>query len=124
MDKPVLPILIVEDDEPTQKLLSVVLGRFGFASEIAADGSEAIARLRQHEYAIVLLDMMMPRVDGWAVVNFLVSAERQVPVIVCSAAGPNAMKELPEGVVKAVIRKPFDIDQLIVTIRSLLGDAD
>lgn len=123
MDKTVLPILIVEDDEPTQKLLSVVLGRFGYRSEVAADGSDAIARLRQQEYSMVLLDMMMPRVDGWAVIDFLSSGERRAPVVICSAAGPKALQELPEAVVKAVIRKPFDLDQLIVTIQSLIGDA-
>lgn len=123
VDKLALPILIVEDDVPTQNLLSALLRRFGYTTEIAAEGAEAIARLRENDYALVILDMMMPRVDGRAVIDFLATGEKTVPVIVCSAAGPRSLQELPETVVKAVFRKPFDIDQLVVAIQNLTGSA-
>jgi CheY-like chemotaxis protein len=115
------PILVVEDDPPTQKLLQAVLRRFGYESEIASDGSEAISRLRANDYALVVLDMMMPTTDGRAVINFLAAQDKAVPVIICSAAGPAALQELPPRIVKGVVRKPFDIDQFILMIASVTG---
>lgn len=115
------PILIVEDDEPTQKLLQTVLRRSGYASELASDGSEAIARLRTSDYALIVLDIMMPTTDGRAVVDFLAAEGKTIPVLICSAAGPSALQDLPPHIVKGVIRKPFDIDQLILMIASVTG---
>lgn len=115
------PILIVEDDGPTQKLLQTVLRRSGYASEIASDGSEAIARLRTGDYALILLDIMMPTTDGRAVVDFLAAEGKTLPVLICSAAGPRALQDLPPRIVKGVLRKPFDIDQLILMIASVTG---
>jgi CheY-like chemotaxis protein len=116
-----LPILIVEDDEPTQKLLQTVLRRYGYDSELASDGADAISRLRTNDYALIVLDMMMPTTDGRAVVDFLAAEGKTVPVLVCSAAGPAALQNLPPRIVKGVIRKPFDIDQFILMIASVTG---
>lgn len=115
-----LPILIVEDDEPTQKLLRTVLRRYGYASEVASNGEEGIARLRGGEYALVVLDIMMPHVGGRVVIDFLSTETRKVPVIVCSAAGPAALTGFDPEIVKGVVRKPFDVDEFIVAIRSCL----
>ena len=115
-----VPILIVEDDEPTQKLLQAVLRRYGYASEVASNGQEGIDRLREREYAVVVLDIMMPSVGGRGVVDYLSTAERKVPVIVCSAAGPKALTGFDPEIVKGVVRKPFDVDEFIAAIRSCL----
>ncbi|HYC92308.1 MAG TPA: response regulator [Thermoanaerobaculia bacterium] len=115
-----VPILIVEDDEPTQKLLQAVLRRFGYASEVASNGQEGIDRLRDGTYSVVVLDIMMPHVGGRVVVDFLAENGRKVPVIVCSAAGPSALSGFDPEVVKGVVRKPFDVDEFIAAIRSCL----
>lgn len=112
-DQTTPPVLIVEDDLPTQTLMRAILRRAGYASEVASDGREAIALLGQRRYAAVVLDMMMPEVDGRAVVEFLKTAGTPVPVIVCSAAGPATWTALDANVVKAIVRKPFDIDHFI-----------
>lgn len=114
-----LPILIVEDDEPTQKLLQAVIRRSAFSSETCSDGASAIALLREKSYAAVVLDMMMPEVDGNAVIDFLSKENDPVPVIVCSAAGPRALAGLNERVVRAVVRKPFDVEQFLETIAAV-----
>jgi two-component system response regulator VanR len=113
-------ILIVEDDEPTQKLLQAVLRRYGYTSEVASDGEEGITRLRARDYDVVVLDIMMPYVGGRAVIDFLSAETRKVPVIVCSAAGPSALAGFDPEIVKGVVRKPFDVDEFIVAIRSCL----
>lgn len=121
---PNLPILVVEDDEPTQNLLRAVLRRCGYASEMASNGREAIALLQTNPYALVLLDMMMPEVGGSDVITFLAGSVSPVPVIICSAAGPAALSGLDPAVVKAVIRKPFDIDQLAAAVTAVSHTAD
>jgi CheY-like chemotaxis protein len=116
MHSDVLPVLIVEDDEPTQNLLQAMLRRWGYASEIAANGREAIGLLERTDFSIIVLDMMMPSVGGREVIDFVAAASRPTPIIICSAAGPSAFEGADPAVVKAIIRKPFDIDEMIDTI--------
>jgi two-component system phosphate regulon response regulator PhoB len=117
-------MLIVEDDEPTRNLLRTVLRRCGYASEVASNGGEAIALLQAKQYSALLLDMMMPQVSGHEVVAFLSSASRRVPVIICSAAGPAALTGFDPTVVKAIVRKPFDIDQLIAAVTAAVESSE
>jgi two-component system alkaline phosphatase synthesis response regulator PhoP len=119
-----LPILIVEDDEPTQNLLRAVLRRCGYESEVAANGRQAIGLLREKRYAAVILDMMMPEVSGYEVIAFLGTAPDSVPVIICSAAGPRALAGFDSAVVKAIVRKPFDIDQLVAAVTAVVQPAE
>lgn len=114
-----LPILIVDDDEPTQRLLQAVLRRSGYGSDLAANGAQAIARLQTHSYAAVILDVMMPEVGGREVVDFLTASSNPVPVVICSAAGPSALGGFDPTVVKAVIRKPFDVDELAQAVKTV-----
>jgi CheY-like chemotaxis protein len=111
-----LTVLVVDDDEPTQNLLRTVLRRCGYASDIAANGAQAIVRLRAASYAAVILDMMMPEVGGRAVIEFLSATPNPVPVVICSAAGPSALTGFDPAVVKAIVRKPFDIDELVAAV--------
>jgi CheY-like chemotaxis protein len=117
------PILVVEDDIPTQFLFKALLTRYGHTVEIAQSGAEGIARLREGDYALVILDLMMPGVSGIEVIDALRESGRSIPVIVCTAAGPIVTKGLDERVVRAIIRKPFEIDELTATVAALLPAA-
>jgi len=117
MQSDVLPVLIVEDDEPTQNLLQAVLRRWGYASEIAANGREAIASLERTDFSTIVLDMMMPSVGGREVIEFVSAASRPTPIIICSAAGPATFEGMDPAIVKAIVRKPFNIDEVIDAIR-------
>jgi CheY-like chemotaxis protein len=114
------PILIVDDDEPTQNLLRAVLRRCGYASEVASNGRQAIGLLREKRHAAVVLDMMMPEVGGHEVIAFLGTIPDSVPVIICSAAGPAALTGFDPAVVKAIVRKPFDIDELVAAVSAVV----
>ena len=120
-DNILLPILIVDDDQPTQRLLQALLRRYGHATEVAANGAEAIELLRARDYALVVLDLMMPSVSGQDVIAFLMETNRDIPVVVCTAAPPRLTEPLQYGVVKAVVRKPFDIEHFFATVGGLLG---
>jgi DNA-binding response OmpR family regulator len=112
-------VLIVDDDEPTQQLIAALMRRNGFDSVIAANGAEAVKALGTADFAIVILDLMMPEVDGQAVIEYVERERQNVPVIVCTAAGPRRTDTIDNKVVKAIVRKPFDIDYLSKLVTSL-----
>lgn len=118
IEKNALPVLVVEDDAPTRRLLEAVLLRAGFESAFATNGGEAIRLLSNHDYAVVVLDIMMPEIGGREVVDFISESSLSVPVVICSAAGPRVLAEFSESPVKAVIRKPFDVDEFVTAVRA------
>lgn len=105
--------LVVDDDAGIRILVARVLARKGFEVDTACDGAEAIEKLLQHDYAVVTLDLMMPRIDGAAVVRYLVQhkPEKLGNVIVMTAFGAAALEKVCPPVAR-FIEKPFDIDAL------------
>lgn len=93
--------------------------RQGLPTHIVSNGAEAIASLRKGDFACIILDLMMPSVGGYDVIDYLAAEHRSVPVIVCTAAGARSTAGLKGGVVRAVVRKPFDIDELAALVTSL-----
>ncbi|HEX8620017.1 MAG TPA: response regulator [Thermoanaerobaculia bacterium] len=107
-------VLIADDDLAIRHLVSTILQREGLAFDSAADGQEAIDKLEQHSYAVVLLDLMMPRVDGFGVVEYL-KANPPVTkpvVLVISAYADQKFKQVDADVVAGVLRKPFEVGDL------------
>ena len=114
-------ILVVEDDEPTQNLLGAVMRRCGLGIVVAADGKAAIEVLESRDdLACIILDLMMPVYDGSSVLAYLTAHERRIPVIVCTAAIALTREGFDPSLVRAVIRKPFDVEQLSATVLSLI----
>jgi CheY-like chemotaxis protein len=112
-------ILVVDDDDAIRAMVERVLRREHFEVESARDGHEAIQKLAQNDYATVLLDLMMPRVDGHGVLRFL-ETERPAEkpwVIVMTANMQGASDTANAKPVFRVIPKPFDIRQLISHVR-------
>ena len=118
--QPTLPVLIVEDDAPTQKLLRAVLSRSGFQSEVAPNGEVAIQMLFKSDYAAIILDMMMPGSGGQDVIDYIARASRITPVVICSAAGPALLSGFDPSIVHAVIRKPFDVQELTTAVQRVV----
>lgn len=112
-------MLVVEDDEPTRRLLQAVLTRAGYSCAFATNGREAIEGLKTNDYAAIVLDIMMPDVSGREVIDFITAESIPVPVVICSAAGPRVLSGFDPNVVKAIVRKPFDIEQFVATIISV-----
>ncbi|HEV3485249.1 MAG TPA: response regulator [Vicinamibacterales bacterium] len=114
-------VLIVDDDEPTQKLLQAVMRRVGLDSAVAPNGRVAIEMLESGgAFACVILDLMMPSVDGAAVVEHLATRNQPIPVIVCTAVGPLHTPQFDPNVVRAVVRKPFDVEHLTSAVMEVL----
>jgi CheY-like chemotaxis protein len=116
-----LTILVVDDDDAIRTMLQKMLERERFDVSVARDGVEAIDRLQTPAYDAVLLDLMMPRVDGFGVIDHLRkhSPETLSRVIVMTAFSAAARDRLHESC--RLIAKPFDLRELIDAIRSCTG---
>jgi CheY-like chemotaxis protein len=113
-------ILIADDDVSVRNLLALLARRAGFDVDEAADGDIALEKLRENDYVVLLLDLMMPHLDGYSVVAELRGKRRRPAVIVVTAFPPSAVDQrLDSDVVDAVIHKPFDVDMVSGVISSL-----
>ena len=112
-------VLIIDDDAPTRGLLTAVMVRAGLDAVVASDGAMAIEMIKtRDDLCCIVLDLMMPVVDGTAVIAHLSAVKSNLPVIVCTAAGPRQTPEFDRTIVRAVIQKPFDIEQLASMVKS------
>ncbi|HEX6642705.1 MAG TPA: response regulator [Thermoanaerobaculia bacterium] len=117
-------ILVVDDDDAIRNMVERVLRREHFEVESARDGFEAIEKLAHNDYGTVLLDLMMPRVDGLGVLRFL-ETEHQAPprVIVMTANLHTASETATAQPVFRILPKPFDIRELVSHVRECHGEA-
>ena len=105
-----MSLLIVDDDAPIRKLLERVAVRAGFDADCARDGLEALSMLEQKQYAIAIIDLMMPRLSGYDLVQ-KISTMKVRPVIIVATAMINAdMSKIDDTLVRRVIKKPFDVN--------------
>ena len=107
-------VLVTEDDPAIRRLLALTLRRRRVEVELATNGAEAVEALKRGPWAALVLDLMMPQVDGWEVVRWIAAHTEHRPktVIVMSAADRDALRGLDPSVVNAIIFKPFDVLQL------------
>jgi DNA-binding response OmpR family regulator len=112
--------LIVEDDESVQRLLQVVLRKHCKSVDLAGDGEAAIAMVRDGAYDVVLLDLMLPKVNGLAVSEAIQALPTKPKVIVLSAISRYFADRFPEDTL--VLQKPFDIEKIEDVLRSLATD--
>src|SRR5688572_5137454 len=104
-------VLLADDDQAIRQLVCTIIQREGLAVDCAADGAEAIEFLRQNEYAVVLVDLMMPRVDGFGVIEHIRTHPPTFKpvVLVITAYADQSFKEVDPNVVTGVVRKPFEV---------------
>jgi DNA-binding response OmpR family regulator len=108
-------VLVVDDDQALRGLFTALLTRKGFAVDTATDGRVAYDQLQLHTYSVILLDLMMPDVNGFELLEKL---RRDSPtlldrVIVMTGASQRSIDALDTAGIWGLIRKPFDIDQLV-----------
>jgi response regulator RpfG family c-di-GMP phosphodiesterase len=118
LDKPAL--LIVDDDCDTCDMMCQFLSQ-EYECEPAYDGEQALVKIRARRYAVVLADLMMPKVDGYAVVSNAAVISPTTPVIVVSAVAEiqSAIKAMKMGAFDYII-KPFDPEQIEVSVKRAL----
>ncbi len=114
-------VLVVEDDAAIREMLVDVLESAGYLVSVATSGVEALAHMRRDQPDLVLLDLMLPDMNGWTLLQV---RERQrelarIPVLVISAAGPTGLADAQELGAPVYLAKPFDIDDLLRQIERL-----
>lgn len=117
-------ILIIEDEESIQNIIKAFLEDAGYAVVLAADGMEGIEQFRANKPDLVLLDLMLPKIDGFAVCEIL-RKESQVPIIMLTALDDDAsqMKGF-DALADDYITKPFSMPLVVKHIEAVLRRAE
>ncbi|HYK04907.1 MAG TPA: response regulator transcription factor [Thermoanaerobaculia bacterium] len=106
-------VLVVDDEAAIRALVAKIVERAGYPVDTARDGAEAIEKLEGTEYAVIVLDLMMPNIDGYGLIRHLKERGGNRPAIIVISAGDSAaFRQLDGAVVHSILRKPFDIDVL------------
>ena len=119
-----ISVLIVEDDPNIRELLQLYLEKDGYAVTLASDGGQGLDKFRAIKPDLVLLDVMMPVMDGWAVCK-AIRAEGNTPVIMLTAKGETDDKVtgLKAGA-DDYVTKPFEMKELLARIEAVLRRSD
>jgi CheY-like chemotaxis protein len=107
-------VLVVDDDEGVRDLLSAVLRMRGLTVDVASGGNEALDLIALNTYSVVLLDLLMPNVDGFAVLGRLHAGDNgSAPVVlVVTGAERPAIAQLDAQHIHGIVKKPFDPEEL------------
>ena len=123
VDTPERRILLIEDDRDVRSALAVVLADDGFQVVTAPNGFDALASLEGHRPDVVILDWMMPVVDG---ANFVRALRTEyhlaTPVLVITAGRVSREEALSAGA-DGYLQKPFDLSELLARVRALAARA-
>jgi CheY-like chemotaxis protein len=111
-------VLVADDEDSIRMLLTRLLRRAGFETAEAGDGQEAIETLDTQQFDAVVLDLMMPRVDGFGVIEHVIATNpRMVEKIVVVTAFPKAAAKERLHHLCCILSKPFDTAELIALVR-------
>lgn len=113
-------ILIIEDETAIRSILAELLADAGYAVTTASDGLEGISKFRERHYSLVLLDIMMPKIDGYTVCQ-LIRSESDVPIIMLTALDEE-QAQIKAFELKAddYITKPFSLSLVLLRIEAVL----
>ena len=114
MDANVRSVLLVEDDADVRLLVKTFLSRQGVIVDVAVDGEQAIAKLQQHRYDIVVLDIMLPKANGFEIAHEIRALEHHPRIVVLSAVARFFADRFPPGT--TLIQKPFELAKLAAAI--------
>lgn len=113
-------ILIVDDDKNICKLIELYLGNVGYKTACCHDGSSALDYINKEEYDLVILDLMLPAINGWEVCR-LIKGERDIPIIMVTARDmiDDKVNGFESGADDYLV-KPFEPKELVVRVKARL----
>ena len=116
-------VLLVDDDEPIRLLITAICRRMNLDVECAGDGDAAVAMLRRRSYDALLLDLMLPRQNGFEVLRELRAwaPAMLARTVIITAASDATLRDFDGGGTLAILRKPFDIDDLADVLVACTG---
>jgi len=117
-------VLVADDDKNTRRLIQAVLEQNGYTVTTAVDGEDAMKKLEEASIDLLVLDIMMPKMDGYAFTKELRDARSDLPILMISA------KQLPEDRHQGFLAgtddymtKPLDLEEMLLRIKALLRRA-
>ncbi|HUP58915.1 MAG TPA: response regulator [Thermoanaerobaculia bacterium] len=115
--------LVVDDDDPIRMMLAKVVERQNLEVDTARDGLEAIQRIDANGYAVILLDLMMPKIDGYGVLKHLQAKhpDKLACTIIASAVPESEIMKHFNHPVFRIHAKPFDLAELIADIKECVA---
>lgn len=111
-------VLVIDDDDAVCDLLRDLLGQEGYAVATTPHGAAALELLKHHQPAVIVLDLRMPIMDGWAFVELYRRDARPPAAIVLLSATKDIEESAKRLRADAFVRKPFDFSDLLRAIRS------
>ena len=114
-------LLVVDDDRAIRKLLERIARRAGFEVDGAKDGIEALEMLDQRDYDVALIDLMMPRLSGYELVQRIGTRARRPVCIVATALMSGDVSSVDDTLVRHVIRKPFDVNAVVAVLNAAMA---
>ena len=115
-------LLVVDDDRAIRKLLERIARRAGFEADGAKDGAEALEMLDREDYDVALIDLMMPRISGYELVQRIGTRKPRPVVIVATALTSGDVASVDDTLVRHVIRKPFDVHAIVAKLNEIAHD--
>lgn len=123
MSSPARPVvLVIDDDEELRALMAHMLGKAGFETLGAEDGELGLARARTRAPDLIVLDLMMPKLDGFGVLRAMQAAGMRIPVVVVTGYSTEANEQIlrSEPNVVEFLPKPVNYEELVGVIRKVL----
>jgi two-component system alkaline phosphatase synthesis response regulator PhoP len=120
--RPQYRALVVEDDPAIRRLVEKLLTRSRILIDTASDGRVALEKLSSERYSVLVLDLMVPELNGFEIIDYIKRENLGIPVAVVSAVSQQALTKLDLDVVKLVISKPFDVDEFTKAILALCAE--
>lgn len=117
-------ILVVEDEQDHRELLNLIFSVHGYDVQVAANGEEAVASLQLERPDLIVLDVMLPDVDGWDLCEKFKHDEatnRQIPIMMLSASA-HMQTRFEGSCADDMLTKPFDDEELLAKVRHLIGE--
>ena len=112
-------VLVTEDEPSLRFAIALALERAHLTLDVAEDGAQAIQLLEANIYCAVVLDLRIPKIDGYGVIAHLKEHHRGTPVIVVTGLEPDELSGLDTSVVKNVLFKPLDMPNLVAEVTQL-----
>jgi DNA-binding response OmpR family regulator len=116
-------ILLVDDDEPIRQLITAICSRVNVTVDWAGDGETALSMLRRRRYDAVLLDLMLPKQNGFEILREIRSFAPAIlaRTIIITAASDATLRDFDGGGTLVMLRKPFDIADLMDALVACTG---
>ena len=116
-----IKILVAEDDTALCSLVCTYLNAIGYAASPCRDGKEALDKLSEEKFNMIITDIMMPDVDGFSLAQTVRATDKDIPIIFMTARDDKLSKQLGyKSGIDDYITKPFDIDELLLRVQAIL----